>query len=98
MKPEDLLIKLCDLYAGDELPIELAEALETAALNNVELASEMQNLRMTVQQIRSLPRPELTEESFQRILMRLYANGMANDEQGLPSDQTGKQYYLPISG
>jgi len=92
----DLYNKLVDLYAGRELTPELDQEMEAAAVHNAPLAKEMRSLRGTVDAIRAVPSPEFTEESYQRILMRLYARGA--DIQPKSPSPTHLQYYLPIQG
>ena len=92
----ELYTKLVDLYAGKELPLELEQELEAAASQDESLASDMQSLRNTVEVIQSMPGAEFTEESYQRILMRLYARGA--DIQPKAQPPAHLQYYLPIQG
>jgi len=96
MKDSELYGKLVDLYAGDELPSELRDELEAAAYGDPALSHEMATLRLTVQMVREIPAPEFTEESFHRILMRLYTRGVpARPSAPVPSHM---QYRLPING
>lgn len=96
MNEHELYGKLVDLYAGDELPTELKDELESAAYGDPELSHEMATLRRTVELVREIPAPEFTEESFHRILMRLYSRGVpAQPAAPAPSHL---QYRLPISG
>ncbi len=88
--------KLVDLYAGDELPEELAQELHAAATSDRDLAHDMLTLRHTVEALRDLPQPEFTDESFERILMNLYAAGAAAEPRA-PAP-TYLQYFLPIAG
>lgn len=88
MNDSRLYRQLVDLYAGEELPAELEDSLEAAAFNDPELSHDMATLRRTVQLVRSLPAPEFTEESFQRILMKLYARG------ALPRTESPNPPYL----
>lgn len=99
MKQNDFYHKLVDLYAGNELATELQDELEVASMTDPFLASDMHTLRITVRQVQSLPEPEFTQESMQRVLLRLYAAGMP--PASLPESQPEPeflQYYLPISG
>jgi len=88
--------KLVDLYAGNELPEELIEELESASFSDPALSHEMSTLRKTVELIRSQDQPEFTEESYQRILMKLYARG--GDVQVSAPTSSHLQMHLPISG
>lgn len=88
--------KLVDLYAGRELPEELEAELNKAAAENPELKAEMIALRDTVNLLQSEPAPEMTEESYQRILIKLYARGV--DAQPKSPTPQYLQYYLPIQG
>jgi hypothetical protein len=92
----DLLNKLVDLYAGRELSSELDEHLEAAAAGDELLKANMQSLRGTVDALQSDPGPEFTEESYQRILMKLYARGAAIQPKA-PAP-LHLQYHLPIQG
>lgn len=92
----DLYRKLVDLYAGGELPAELEAEMESAAQSDPELALDMRTMRQTVQSVRAVPDPEFTEESYQRILMKVYARGIAMH----PTTPTPAhlQYSLPMQG
>ncbi|HWO94178.1 MAG TPA: hypothetical protein VNL92_05380 [Dehalococcoidia bacterium] len=92
----DLYRKLVDLYAGRELPAELEAELEERAKDEPELAYDMRSLRATVDNLRASDDVEMTEESYQRILMRLYTRGV--DVQPQAPAPAHLQYYLPIQG
>jgi hypothetical protein len=92
----ELYRKLVDLYAGRELPIELEEQLEDHAATDGALALEMTELRRTVDTLKAAPAPEFTEESYQRILMKVYARGVEIQTQA-PAP-THMQYHLPMQG
>lgn len=92
----DLYQKLVDLYAGDELPTELKDELESAAQNDPALKHDMQSLKTTVDALRSLPEPAFGEESFQRILLRMYTKGADIDVRQPANDIW--QLNLPLSG
>ncbi len=96
MTQPDLYQKLVDLYTGDELPEELTEELETAAFTNPEIANEMRTLRATYRELKALPVPRFGEESFHRILLKLYAGGA--DLEMLSPTPAFMQYQLPMSG
>ena len=90
----DFYKKLVDLYAGGELTEELQEELEAEAFRDPELSYEMTTLKKTVELVRSVPDANFTEESYQRILMKLYARGV---EPEIQSPQPAHlQYSLPI--
>lgn len=91
----DLYKKLVDLYAGRELTEELEAELESVAETDPELKADMLTMRRTVELLKTSPAPEFTEESYQRVLMRLYAKGI--EAQRSP-DPTHLQLYLPIQG
>jgi hypothetical protein len=93
---EKLVESLVDLYGSRELTPETEEALETLAFNNAQLSHNMSTLRRTVDVLRSDPGPELSEESYQRILMKIYARG-AEIEPNLAAP-IHLQYQLPIQG
>ena len=86
--------KLVDLYAGGELTEELEKELEQEAFLDPDLTYEMSTLKKTVDMIHSVPEPNFTEESYQRILMKLYARGV--ELQTKRPDPAHLQYSLPI--
>jgi len=92
----ELYKKLVDLYAGRELPAELEESLEMAAFTDTELNHDMTTLRRTVDALQTSPGGEFTEESYQRVLMKLYARGA--DIQTKAPTPTHLQYHLPMQG
>lgn len=96
MNESTLYRKLVDLYAGSELPAELEEEMEAAGFRDKELSHDMTTLRQTVELMRTSPRPALTEESMQRILMKLYSRGV--DIQPKAPEPMHLQYHLPIAG
>lgn len=85
---------LVDLYAGGELTEELTDDMEQAAMGDASLAHDMHTLRKTVDILRALPRPELTEESDYRILLKMQIQG-AEVRRRSP-EATYWQYHLPI--
>ena len=92
----ELYTKLVDMYAGGELPEELESEMRKAALTDTELAVDMRSMRETVEGLHAIPKPEFTEESYQRILMRVYARGVEfSPKAPTPSHL---QYHLPIQG
>jgi hypothetical protein len=93
--PESLYRFLVDLYAGDELSEELRSVMEIEALRDPELLRDMNSLRTTVALLQSLPDPAFTEESCQRIRMRIYARGGAAEIKSPPPAHL--QYRLPMS-
>ncbi|MDR3687866.1 MAG: hypothetical protein P4L46_00705 [Fimbriimonas sp.] len=92
----DLYKKLVDLYAGRELTSELDADMEAAAAEDSVLAWDMVTLRNTVDFLQGDPAPEYTEESYQRILMKLYARGAAIQPKAPAPAHL--QYHLPIQG
>ena len=92
----ELLKKLVDLYAERELPSELEVQLESAAANDPQMKNDMSTLRTTIDVLHNDTGPEFTEESYQRILMKLYARG-ATIQPKAPAP-TYLQYHLPIQG
>ena len=89
--------KLVDLYAAGELPEELAQEMEVAALKDRDLSHEMHSLKSTISMLKSeQPDPEFTEESYHRILMKLYSAG-APIETKSPTPMH-LQYHLPMTG
>lgn len=91
----DTYRKLVDMYAGNELPEELNNELEEAAKTDPSLKQEMTSLRQTVE---SLQNDEFvfTEESYNRVLMKLYAKGGHLQTQS--PEPKHLQYQLPMSG
>lgn len=90
----DLYRQLVDLYAASELTEELEDTLRTESFANPELSHDMSTLRMTVDALRASDAPEFTEESYQRILMKLYFRGA--DIQPHSPEPAHLQYHLPI--
>ena len=92
----ELYRKLVDVYAERELPLELEDQMEMAAFNDPELAHEMSTLRKTVDLLHRHRGADFTEETYQRILMKLYARGAEIE----PKAKTPAhlQYQLPIQG
>ena len=89
--------KLVDLYAGRELPSELEAELEARASQDHALAHDMLTLRATVDALDTTKDDvEFTEESYQRILMKVYARGV--DMEPVSPPPAHLQYYLPIQG
>ena len=87
---------LVDLYASDELTEELTTELEDRAMSDPELSHDMFTLRQTYELLQKTDGLELTEESSQRILMKMRTKG-ARIEQNSP-DPAHLQYHLPIQG
>ena len=87
---------LVDLYAGDELTEELKEELESRAMNEPELSHDMFTIRKVYEVLQKTDGLQLTEESSQRILMKMRTKG-ARIEQNSP-DPAHLQYHLPIQG
>lgn len=92
----ELYSKLVDLYAGRELPAELEDQMELAAAGNTGLNHEMTTLRRVVDTLQTLDEPEYTEESYHRILLKLYARGADIQPQAPVSSHF--QYNLPLQG
>ena len=88
--------KLVDLYAARELTEELETAMDAQAYNDPELHRDMQTLRETVGLLKAEPTPEFTEESYQRVLMKVYARG--GEMQSRAPEPVHLQYHLPIQG
>jgi hypothetical protein len=91
----DTYRKLVDLYAGNELPEELAQEMEQAAETDPALKLDMTSLRHTVETLQN-DEFTFTEESYQRVLMKLYAKGGHLQTQS--PDPRHLQYQLPMSG
>lgn len=96
MNENDLYSKLVDLYAERVLPADLENRMDAAAANSPELAGDMMTLRGTVDLLHSDEAPEFTEESYQRILLKMYARGV--EMQTKRPDPIHLQYQLPIQG
>jgi hypothetical protein len=67
-----------------------------ASAEDLELARDMKSMRDTVDAVRSTPSPEFTEESYQRVLMKVYARGV--EMQPMTPTPAHLQYSLPIQG
>ena len=87
--------KLVDLYAGQELPEDLNNELEEAAKTDPSLMQDMTTLRQTVQSLRN-DEFVFTEESYNRVLMKLYAKGGHLQTQS--PEPRHLLYQLPMSG
>ncbi len=92
----DFYKKLTDLYAGGELTEELTNEMEAAAITDRELAADMMSLRSTVQTLQSIEAPTMTEESFQRILVKM--NQLGADVTPRSPEPPHWQYRLPMQG
>lgn len=90
----DFYKKLVDLYAGRELTEELTDEMEQAAIGDPELAHDMFSLRKTVDTLQASAKPELTEESDYRILLKMQIQG-AEVRRRSP-EASHWQYHLPI--
>ncbi|MFQ3587481.1 MAG: hypothetical protein SNJ74_01375 [Fimbriimonadaceae bacterium] len=93
---KDFYRKLVDLYAARELPQELEDEMEAAAFQDPDLSHDMATLRKTVDLLRETPQPEFTEETYQRILMRIYAKGVDIRPPGPTPSHL--QLHLPMQG
>lgn len=92
----ELLKKLVDLYAERQLPSDVEVEMESAAAGDPLMMADMASLRNTVDMLQSDSGPSFTDESYQRILMKLYARGAAiQPKTPAPSYL---QYHLPIQG
>ncbi len=92
----DLYQKLVDLYAGRELTEEIEREMEVAGAADPDLLFDMVSLRQTVDALKAEPAPEFTEESYQRVLMKMYARGV--EVQKRSPDPVHLQYHLPMQG
>lgn len=90
----DFYKKLVDLYAGSELTEELTDDMEHAAMGDPELAHDMFSLKKTVDALKAIPSPTLTEESDTRILLKMQIQG-AEVRRRSP-EASHWQYHLPI--
>ncbi|MDX2064151.1 MAG: hypothetical protein SFX74_00255 [Fimbriimonadaceae bacterium] len=88
--------KLVDLYGGRELPPDVDAILEAAAATDAELAHDMRTLRETVDTLRADSGAAFTEESYQRILQRIYIRG--GNIQPRAATPAALQYQLPMLG
>ena len=87
--------KLVDLYAGGELTEELSAEMDLAAMKDPSLAQDMFTLSKTVEALQQLPKPNLTEESDYRILLKMQIQG-AEVRRRSP-ERSHWQYHLPIN-
>jgi hypothetical protein len=88
--------RLVDLYAGRELPDTLETELEWAAMGDPDLNHDMTTLRRTVDLMQS-DTIEMTEESFQRVLQKVYLRS-GSDVAGNAPEPAHLQFHLPIQG
>lgn len=93
---ELLMQQLVDLYVDEELTEETMEAVQASAMNDPAMSHDIYTLRATLDALRKSDDTHLTEESSQRILMKLRAKGVGI-EQNSP-DPAHLQYHLPIQG
>jgi anti-sigma factor RsiW len=93
---KEMYKKLVDLYVDNQLPKELKEEVEASAFMDSELSHEISSLEKTVAALRDMPSAEFSEESYQRILMKIYARGGSIQPQA--NTPTHLQYHLPIQG
>jgi hypothetical protein len=92
----ELYKKLVDLYAGHELPAELEDQMDLAAFQDPELSHDMSTMRRTVDMLKNDPAPDFTEESHQRVLMKIYARGVEVQTRTQPPAHL--QLHLPMQG
>lgn len=93
---DNLMQQLVDLYVDEELSEAGMEAVESAAMNDPMTSHDIYTLRATLKAMRKWDDVQLTEESSQRILLKMRARG-AGVEQNSP-DPAHLQYHLPIQG
>jgi hypothetical protein len=86
--------KLVDLYAGEELPLELTLELEEVAKNDPQLYRDMKSLRSTVETLRA-DEVLFTQETHLEILEKIYRKG--GHLAAAPKPES-LQYQLPMSG
>lgn len=89
--------KLVDLYAGHELSEEVETEMEWVAMGNATLNHDMTTLRRTVDLLHE-DQIEFTEESFQRILNKVYMRTGVDARTASSPDPLHLQYSLPIQG
>lgn len=92
----DFYNKLVDLYAARELTEELELEMEQYAAGDPALSRNMKTLRETVDRLVAESPPEFTDESYQRILMKVYARGV--EIQTIAPEPSHMQYHLPMQG
>ncbi|MBS1719131.1 MAG: hypothetical protein JST35_01655 [Armatimonadetes bacterium] len=90
----ELYRKLVDLYAERALTEDVDAELERAAEGDEAMKADMRSLRAAVDQLHDLPAPQFTEESYQRILMKVYARGV--EMQTRTPSPAYLQFPLPI--
>lgn len=88
------LEEIVNLYADGSLSEEGAEALESAAMQDADLSHDMFTLKKTIESLRAQPGPAGVDESFQRIRMKLIAEGV--DVATDAPEPIHWQYQLPI--
>ena len=93
----ELYKKLVDFYADRELTEELNQEMEAYADTDDELKQDMISLRATVDILHEMHNDvEVSEETYQRILLKLRAAGV-QIETAAPEPQYW-QYQLPMHG
>ena len=93
---EQLMQQLVDLYIDEELTEEAMESVEASAMTDPAIGHDIYTLRATLNALRKSDDVHLSEESSQRVLMKLRTKGVGI-EQNSP-DPAHLQYHLPIQG
>jgi len=75
---------------------DLDDEMQSAAQNDAELAYEMNSLRSAVDILKNDNSVAFTEESYQRVLMKVYAKG--GELQTRTQPPAHLQYQLPMQG
>lgn len=88
--------KLIEVYVGGDMPSEVEAELHRAASADPELQEDMRTMREAHDALMSMPEPEFTEESYQRILLKVYMRG--GEMQTQTPTPSHLQYHLPLQG
>lgn len=96
----ELYKKLVDVYVGgdlgSEVPSDLGSILEAEAAKDAEVAQDLASMQATYQELMDMPAPEFTEESYQRILLKVYTRG--GELQTKTPVASHLQFHLPLQG
>ena len=97
MKDEQTFLKkLIEVYVGGDLGDETGGSLRQMVMGDPILEKDLLEMEMTYEQLKGIPAPEFTEESYQRILMKVYTRG--GEMQVQTPTPSHLQYHLPLQG
>lgn len=88
--------KLIEVYVGGDLGTSVSKDLKQVVDGNEDLKQDLVEMQAAYNALRDLPTPEFTEESYQRILMKVYTRG--GELQTRTPVPSHLQYHLPLHG